>query len=227
MSEILLGAPNKMHEIYYILHYFSHLHPFHWNKPGCCSAFHSWPPLKVSESIRTLKNSHYMLKCIKWVYNTCSRILFLYLIRKKNPVKLLSKHRFWFQKEFSAFLANNLLKLKHKPMQPAAWNWSQSDAARLQRCETDFCRSASLYTPTHKGALQLGSLIHCSLLYMTAKWPQGGSGNRLGFSLLSTTESSKKWTIHNLKINLYKAQNCQEVSSNCSCHCLDHKIFTP
>lgn len=91
---------------------------------------------------------------------------------------MFSKHRLWFQKEFSAFLQIIFWSWNINQCRPAAQNWSWSDAARLQRCETDFCISASLNTPTHKGALQLEksyplptTLYNCKMTSRT-KWEQ-------------------------------------------------------
>lgn len=167
-----------------------------------------------------------MLNCIKHtncIHNTHRGILFLYWIRK-NLVKLLSKHRLWSQKEFSAFFPNNLLRLKHQ--QTNAGQLLRSEAGLMQKDRKDM-KPISVdqphFTPLHtKEHYSLRSPIHTA-----AKWLQGESGNGLGFSLLSTVESSRKWRICNLKINLYKAQNCEGISSNCLCHCLDHKMFIP
>lgn len=149
--------------------------------------------------------------------------------KKKIQLSCFQNIGFDFKRNFQPFL------------QIIFWSWNINEPVQASCSELkliwcskiakmwnrEFCRSASLHTPTHKGALQLEKSHPLPTTLYDCRMTSRRSGNRLGFSLLSTMESNRKWTIDNLKINLYKAQNCEGIFSNCLCHCLDHKIFIP
>lgn len=177
---------------YFLFYSFSHLHPFHWNKPRYSSAFHSWSYLKVKEEGHWKTLDILGLVCLNEDIKQAAG--YFSTISNQTKTSYDAEHRLSFQDEISAFFANTFLRVKHKPTKTRCsklkWVWSRRTEKTWNIWALRSGSQISVDQPHFTPPANSRSLWLCKAVdHKTAssrEWEQAW------FSFLSTGESSRK-----------------------------------